>query len=64
MALEIIILSEVWITQRQALSYDITYMWSLKHNTDESIYKTEINSTYKHRKQTYGYQRGKRGGEG
>ena len=29
--------------ERQIL-YDITYMWSLKNNTDESIYKTEIDS--------------------
>ena len=37
----------------ETISYDITYMWSLKNNRDESIYKTETNSTYKHRKQTY-----------
>ena len=64
MDLEIIILSEVWITQRQTMSYDITYMWHLKNNTDESIYKTETNSTHKHRKQTYVYQRRERGREG
>ena len=30
------------------ISYDITYMWNLKNNTDESVYKTEIDSqTYK-----------------
>ena len=39
MDLEIIILSEV----RQIL-YDITYMCDLKNNTNESIYKTEIDS--------------------
>ena len=38
--LEIIILSEV--SQRQ-ISYDITYIWNLKkNNTNELIYKTEI----------------------
>ena len=42
MDLEIIILSEV--SQRQIL-YDITCMWNLKHNTNESIYKTEADST-------------------
>ena len=42
-------------------SYDITYMWNLKKNdTNEPIYKTEIDSDGK---QTYGCQRGK-GGEG
>ena len=35
--LENIILSEV----RQIL-YDITYMWNLKNNTNESIYQTKL----------------------
>ena len=40
--LKIIILSE--ISQRQ-IPYDITYMWSLKNNnTNELMYKTEIDS--------------------
>ena len=39
--LEIIILSE--IKQRQ-ISYDITYMWNLKYDTSELIYKTGIES--------------------
>ena len=38
--------------------YDITNVWNLKINTNESIYKTERDS---HRKKTYDYQRG--GGE-
>ena len=38
--LEIIIQSEV--RQRQ-IPYDITFMWDLKNNTNELIYKTEIN---------------------
>ena len=54
MDLEIIILSEVGQRERQIL-YDITYMWTLKKKT---IYKIETDS---HRKQTYGYQRGKEG---
>ena len=33
-------------------------MWNLKYDTNELIYKTQ---TYRHRKQTYGYQRGKGG---
>ena len=39
--LEIIILSEV--SQRQ-MSYDITYMWSLKNVINELIYKIQIES--------------------
>ena len=41
MDLGIIILSEV--SQRQIL-YDITYMWNLKNNTNELIYKAETDS--------------------
>ena len=26
------------------MSYDITYLWNLKHDTNELIYKTEIDS--------------------
>ena len=29
--------------ERQTL-YDITYMWNLKNNTNESIYETETDS--------------------
>ena len=36
-----IILSEV--SKRQTL-YNITYMWNLKYNTNELIYKTETDS--------------------
>ena len=43
MGLEIIVLSEVNQTERQ-MSYDITYMWNLKNDTNELIYKTEIDS--------------------
>ena len=39
--LKLIILSE--LSQRQ-ISYDITYMWNLKNDTNELIYKTEIDS--------------------
>ena len=31
------------VRQRQIL-YDITYMWNLENNTNESIYKTETDS--------------------
>ena len=40
MDLENIILSEVSQMERQIL-YDTTYLWNLKNNTNELIYKTE-----------------------
>ena len=43
MDLEIIILSEVNHRKRQ-ISYGITYIWNLKNDTNELIYKTEIDS--------------------
>ena len=53
--LEIIILSEVkWVRERQILC-DIAYMWNIKKNTNDLIYKTEIDPT-ENRKQTYDYQ--------
>ena len=55
MDLEIILLSEV--SQRQ-ISHDITYMWNLKYDTNELIFKTETNLPPKN-KQIYGWQRGK-----
>ena len=45
--------------ERQIL-YDITYMWNLKNSPSKLIYK--MKQTHRHRKQTYGYQRGKGGG--
>ena len=43
MQLEIIILSEVSKTEKDKLSYDITYMWNWKKkDSNEFIYKTEI----------------------
>ena len=56
MDLEIIILSKS--DRERQIPYDTTYMWNLKYDTNGLIYKTE---THRHRKQTYGYQRGKRG---
>ena len=55
MDLEIIIPSEVSQKERQILC-DITYMWNLKYDTNELIYKQK--QTHRHRKQTYGHQRG------
>ena len=40
---EIIILSEVSEKERQ-IPYDITYMWNLKYDTNELIYKIETDS--------------------
>ena len=41
--LEITILSEVSQKERQ-IPYDITYMWSLKYDRNELVYKTETYS--------------------
>ena len=51
MDLEIIILSEV--SERQT-SYDITYMWNIKKDTNELI--AEQKQTHRLCKQIYGYQ--------
>ena len=42
MDLEIIMLSEVSQTEKD--KYDITYMLNLKYDTNELMYKTEIDS--------------------
>ena len=42
MQLEILIRSEV--RKRETMPYDITYMWNLKYDTSELIYKTETDS--------------------
>ena len=44
MDLEIIILSEVKSERERQILYDITYMWNVKYNTNEPIYKTETES--------------------
>ena len=43
MDLEIIILSEVKSDRKRQI-YDITYMWNLKNDTNNLIYKTEKDS--------------------
>ena len=58
MDLEIIILSKVSQTKKRQVSHDITYMWNLKYNTNELAKQKQ---TPRQRKQTYGYQRVKRG---
>ena len=52
MDLEIIIPSEV--SQRQ-IPYDITYIWNLKTDANELMYKTDLQK----REQTYGHKKGK-----
>ena len=42
--LEIIILSEVSQIKTNIIQYYIAYMWNLKKNTNELIYKTELGS--------------------
>ena len=42
MQLEILIRSEV--RKRETMPYDITYMWNLKYDTSELIYKIETDS--------------------
>ena len=49
-------LSEV--SQRKI--YDVTYKWNLKNDTDEFTTKQIV----AYRKQTYGYQKRNRAGEG
>ena len=44
MDLEIIILSEVKSDRERQMSYDITYIWNLKYDTNELIYKTKTDS--------------------
>ena len=46
--------------REKQIPYDITYMWNLKDDTNELIYKTE--TTHRHRKQIRGFQRGGVGG--
>ena len=33
-----------WSQKEKQISYDITYMWNLKYNKNELIYKTETDS--------------------
>ena len=48
-------------TEERHMPHDITYMWNLKNDTHELIYRTE--QIHRHRRQIYGYQRGLQGGE-
>ena len=44
--------------RERQIPYDITYIWNLKYNICELVYETKV-ETHRHRKQTYGYLRGK-----
>ena len=57
--LEMITLSEVSQTEKDKY-YDITYMWNLKNNTNQLIYKT---NTHRHRTNLW-LLKGKGKGEG
>ena len=59
MDLEMIILSEVSQTERQ-ISFDIAYMQNLKKRIQMNLF-TKQKQIHRHKKQTYGYQRGNRG---
>ena len=54
MDLEIIILGEAFSKKQ---TYDISYIWGLKNDTNKLIYKNRNRPT--DRKQTYSYQREK-----
>ena len=45
-----------WTKPERQISYDITYMWNLKYDTNEPIYETETESW--HKEQTGGCQQG------
>ena len=47
--------------RERQIVYDITYMWNVKI-IQINLY-TKQKQTHKHRKQTYGYQRGEEGRE-
>ena len=55
MDIETNILSQVSHKERQ-MPYDITYMWNLKYDINEFIYKREIN--FRHGEQTCCWQGG------
>ena len=61
MEIAVIILSEVSQRERK-VSYDITYMWNLKHDTNEFTYKQK--QTHRCTEQAYGRQGREWVGEG
>ena len=57
MDLEIVILSEVSQTQKDKY-HKISFICGIKYRTQMNLF-TKEKQTHRHRKQTYGYQRGK-----
>ena len=45
--------------RERQISYDITHMWNLTFKKIQMNLFTKQKQTYRYRKQTYGYQRGK-----
>ena len=46
--------------RERQISYDIIYMWNLQKRIQMNLF-TKQKQTHRHRKQIYGYQRGKGG---
>ena len=42
-----------WSKSDRQVSYDITYVWNLKYDTNELIYKTEMDSQKTNSKKTW-----------
>ena len=61
MDLETIILGELKSDRERQISH-ITYMWKLKKMIQMNLF-TKRKQTHRHRKQSYGYQRGNSMGE-
>ena len=47
--------------RKRQIPYDISYMWNFKKMIPMNLF-TKQKQTHRHRKQTYGYQKGKVGG--
>ena len=58
MDLETTILSEVKSDRERQILYDVAFTWTLKKMIQMNLF-TKHKQTHRHRKQTYGYQRGK-----
>ena len=56
MELQTLILSEVKSERERQIPYDITYLWNLKYDTDDPIYKKETD--HSQGEQPCGSQRG------
>ena len=58
--IEIIILSKP--DRETQISYDIAYMWNLNLKKIQMYFFPKQKETHRHRKQTYGYQKGREEG--